>query len=46
MPWFWLGLFGIASYKRMLGKFADSPLVRDAGSADQAFAVAGVLYSF
>jgi outer membrane scaffolding protein for murein synthesis (MipA/OmpV family) len=41
-----LGLFGIASYKRMLGKFADSPLVRDAGSADQAFAVAGVLYSF
>lgn len=41
-----LGLFGIASYKRMLGKFADSPLVREAGSADQAFAVAGVLYGF
>lgn len=41
-----LGLFGIASYKRMLGQFAASPLVRDAGSADQAFVVAGLLYGF
>jgi len=41
-----LGLFGIANYKRMLGKFADSPVVRDAGSANQAFAVAGLSYSF
>lgn len=41
-----LGLFGLASYKRLLGQFADSPVVKDAGSASQAFAVAGVLYSF
>lgn len=41
-----LGLFTIASYKRMLGKFADSPVVRKAGSANQAFAVAGLSYSF
>ncbi len=41
-----LGLFTIASYKRMLGKFADSPVVREAGSANQAFAVAGLSYSF
>lgn len=41
-----LGLFTIANYKRMLGKFASSPVVRDAGSANQAFAVAGLSYSF
>lgn len=41
-----LGLFTLANYKRMLGKFAASPVVRDAGSANQAFAVAGVLYAF
>lgn len=41
-----LGLFTIANYKRMLGRFADSPVVRDAGSANQAFVVAGVSYSF
>jgi outer membrane scaffolding protein for murein synthesis (MipA/OmpV family) len=29
-----------------MGKFADSPIVRDAGSASQVFAVAGVSYSF
>jgi outer membrane scaffolding protein for murein synthesis (MipA/OmpV family) len=41
-----LGLFGIASYKRMLGKFAASPVVRDAGSANQALVVGGLLYGF
>ena len=41
-----LGLFTLTNYKRMLGKFADSPVVRDAGSANQALAVAGLLYAF
>lgn len=41
-----MGLFAITSYKRMLGQFAASPVVRDAGSANQAFAVAGLSYSF
>ncbi len=40
------GLFALANYKRLVGQFADSPIVRDAGSASQAFAVAGVAYSF
>lgn len=40
------GLFAVANYKRLVGKFADSPIVRDAGSANQVFAVAGVSYSF
>lgn len=39
-------LFGLASYKLMQGQFADSPIVRDAGSASQAFGVMGVSYSF
>jgi MipA family protein len=39
-------LFGLANYKRLVGKFADSPIIRDAGSASQVFAVAGVSYSF
>lgn len=41
-----LGLFALTSYKRLLGQFADSPIVRDAGSAGQAFGVAGIAYSF
>ena len=41
-----LGLFALAGYKRMLGQYADSPIVRDAGSANQGFAVAGLTYSF
>lgn len=41
-----LGLFTLTNYKRMLGQFADSPVVRDAGSANQVFAVAGLLYAF
>ncbi len=39
-------LFGLASYQRLVGQFADSPIVRDAGSASQVFAVAGLSYSF
>lgn len=41
-----LGLFGLANYKHLLGQFADSPVVKDAGSASQVFAVAGLSYSF
>jgi outer membrane scaffolding protein for murein synthesis (MipA/OmpV family) len=40
------GLFGFASYKQLLGQFAASPIVRDAGSASQAFGVTGLAYSF
>ncbi|MCL6250510.1 MipA/OmpV family protein [Altererythrobacter sp. KTW20L] len=39
-------LFGIASYSRLQGDFAASPLVRDAGSANQFFGSAGVGYTF
>lgn len=39
-------LFGLGGYKRLLGKYADSPIVRDAGDADQFLAVAGIAYSF
>ena len=39
-------LFGLGGYKRLLGQYADSPIVRDAGSADQFLAVGGVAYSF
>jgi MipA family protein len=41
-----LGLFALGNYKRLLGQFADSPIVRDAGSASQVFGVAGIAYSF
>ena len=41
-----LGVFLVGSYSRMLGSFADSPLVRDAGSRNQYFAAAGLTYSF
>jgi MipA family protein len=40
------GLFALTGYKRLLGQYADSPIVRDAGDADQFLAVAGVAYSF
>lgn len=40
------GLFGLANYTSLHGKFAASPIVRDAGSARQLFAVAGLAYSF
>ncbi|MEQ1767424.1 MAG: MipA/OmpV family protein, partial [Methylotenera sp.] len=41
-----LGLFALAGYKRLLGQFADSPIVRDAGSASQGLGVIGLSYSF
>lgn len=41
-----LGLFSLISYKRLLGQFADSPIVRDAGSASQGFGMVGLSYSF
>jgi outer membrane scaffolding protein for murein synthesis (MipA/OmpV family) len=40
------GLFGSASYKRLLGDIADSPLVADRGRRGQWFAAAGVGYSW
>jgi MipA family protein len=39
-------LFGLGGYKRLLGQYARSPIVRDAGNADQFLAVAGIAYSF
>jgi MipA family protein len=41
-----LGLFALTGYKRLLGQYARSPIVRDAGDADQFLAVAGLAYSF
>jgi outer membrane scaffolding protein for murein synthesis (MipA/OmpV family) len=40
------GLFALGGYKRLLGKYARSPIVREAGDADQFLAVAGIAYSF
>lgn len=40
------GLFGSASYKRLLGDIADSPIVADRGSRSQLFGAAGVGYSW
>ena len=39
-------LFAIASFSRLQGGFARSPIVRDAGSASQWFGSAGVGYTF
>jgi MipA family protein len=39
-------LFGLGGYKRLLGQYADSPIVGDAGSANQFLGVVGVAYSF
>jgi MipA family protein len=39
-------LFGLGGYKRLLGQYARSPIVRDAGDADQFLAVVGVAYNF
>lgn len=39
-------LFGIASYSRLQGDFARSPIVADVGSAGQAFGAVGVGYTF
>lgn len=40
------GLFAIGSYSRLLGEFKDSPIVRDAGDADQFFTALGLSYTF
>lgn len=39
-------LFGIASYKRLQGDVAVSPIVRDTGSPNQVFASIGLGYTF
>lgn len=39
-------LFGIASYKRLQGDVAASPIVRDTGSPNQFFASIGLGYNF
>jgi hypothetical protein len=39
-------IFALTGYKRLLGKYANSPVVRDAGGADQFLAVIGVAYGF
>ncbi len=41
-----LGLFAIGSYSRLLGDFKRSPIVRDAGDADQFLAAIGLAYTF
>ncbi len=39
-------LFALTGYSKLLGQYARSPIVRDAGDADQFRAIAGVAYSF
>lgn len=39
-------LFGIAGFSRILGDFARSPVVGDAGSPNQFFSAMGLAYSF
>lgn len=39
-------VFANATYKKLLGDFADSPLVADRGSSSQWFVAAGVGYTF
>jgi outer membrane scaffolding protein for murein synthesis (MipA/OmpV family) len=39
-------LFGLTGYKRLLGQYARSPIVRDGGSADQFLGIAGIAYAF
>lgn len=39
-------LFGLAGYGRILGRYADSPVVRDAGSRNQWLGGLGVAYTF
>ncbi len=39
-------VFALTGYKRLIGQYARSPIVRIAGDADQVLAVAGVAYSF
>jgi MipA family protein len=39
-------IFAFGGYARVLGQYARSPIVRDAGSADQLVGFAGLAYSF
>jgi outer membrane scaffolding protein for murein synthesis (MipA/OmpV family) len=39
-------LFALTGYSRLLGQYARSPIVRDAGDRNQFRAIAGVAYSF
>ena len=41
-----LALFGLANYKKLQNDFRRSPLVSDAGDADQFFGAVGVSYTF
>jgi len=40
------GLFGVVGYQRLLGDAADSPIVADAGDADQLMAGVGIAYLY
>jgi outer membrane scaffolding protein for murein synthesis (MipA/OmpV family) len=40
------GLFALTGYSRLLGQYARSSLVREAGDADQFLAIFGIGYSF
>lgn len=39
-------IFGVAGYARVLGKYADSPIVADAGSRNQFVGALGIGYTF
>lgn len=39
-------IFGVAGYARLLGKYADSPIVADAGSRNQLVGAIGIGYTF
>ncbi|MGD9809909.1 MAG: MipA/OmpV family protein [Sphingobium sp.] len=39
-------LFGLAGYGRLLGRYADSPIVKDAGNRNQWMGGLGVAYTF
>ena len=39
-------IFGVAGYSRVLGKYADSPIVADAGSRNQFVGALGIGYTF
>lgn len=41
-----LSLFAVGNYSRLLGDFADSPIVADAGDADQWLGAVGIAYTF
>jgi MipA family protein len=41
-----LALFGVGSYTRLRGDFADSPIVSSAGSPNQWFGAVGLSYTF